>query len=184
MQCNFIYFGLFISVVYSFHRSCLYININENTGEKNMNVLILKGEVVLILKSSLFQPVNPAWLKLNNIVASRWRKEAWRTHLWLQTKWKPSQCEVWFKSSQELKVDTHCDPAAEPPHSSLQFHSQTSQTMSGGNILLWKLPKRDMTRPACCNQLPAITNKHTITPAPYLDTLLSFYSPDTWSDVK
>lgn len=71
MQCNFIYFGLFISVVYSFHRSCLYININENTGEKNMNVLILKGEVVLILKSSLFQPVNPAWLKLNNIVASR-----------------------------------------------------------------------------------------------------------------
>lgn len=35
----------------------------------------------------------------------------------LRRQWEPSWSELWFKLGQELKVNTHFDPAAQPPHS-------------------------------------------------------------------
>lgn len=35
----------------------------------------------------------------------------------LRQQWEPSWSELWFKLGQELKVNTHFDPAAQPPHS-------------------------------------------------------------------
>lgn len=89
------------------------------TQVRKINVLMLEGEFILIYPSLLVQPAKLTWLTLSNTELWRWRKEAWRTHLWLEMKWKPSQCKLWFRSSQELKVNTHFDPTAEAPHAYL-----------------------------------------------------------------